>query len=247
VLNLGPNASGAPIQFINLDESRVRREQIRHIVGEPLGMIAGYKHKTNDKGEKLYTPEGYPITTTAYETIAEGRHPTSAGMSNTFTYKNFKLDFLIDLRSGGSMMSGTNWFAYQYGLHKNTLTGRDGSLTFQGALENGTSTTFTVTPENIDNYWARWANVTENVVYDASFAKLRQLSIGYTLPGSVLKKTPFESASISIVGRNLLLLWSEVPNIDPEASYNVSGRSQGLEFFGMPPTRSWGVNLNVNF
>jgi len=247
VVNLGTNASGNPIQFIGLDESRVRREQIRHIVGEPLGIIAGYRHKTNDKGEKLYTPEGYPITTTGYEKIAEGRHPTSAGMSNTFTYKNFKLDFLIDLRSGGHMMSGTNWFAYLYGLHKNTLVGRDGSLSFQGALENGTSTTFTVTPENIDNYWARWANVTENVVYDASFAKLRQLSIGYTLPGTLLRKTPFESASISIVGRNLLLLWSEVPNVDPEASYTVSGRSQGLEFFGVPQSRSWGVNLNFNF
>ncbi|MFN5813981.1 MAG: hypothetical protein ACK46B_07670, partial [Bacteroidota bacterium] len=66
-------------------------------------------------------------------------------------------------------------------------------------------------------------------------------------PASMLKKTPFESASLSVVGRNLLVLWSKVPNIDPESSYNTNGNSEGLEFFAMPQTRSFGVNLAVNF
>jgi hypothetical protein len=63
----------------------------------------------------------------------------------------------------------------------------------------------------------------------------------------MLKKTPFESASISFVARNLAILWSSVPNIDPESSYSAAGSSQGLEFFAMPQTRSFGVNLNVAF
>jgi hypothetical protein len=63
----------------------------------------------------------------------------------------------------------------------------------------------------------------------------------------MLKKTPFESASLSVVGRNLLVLWSKVPNIDPESSYTNAGNSEGLEFFAMPQTRSFGVNLAVNF
>jgi hypothetical protein len=79
-------------------------------------------------------------------------------------------------------------------------------------------------------------------VYDASFIKLRQLVLGYTLPKSLIAKTPFKAASISLVARNLLLLYSEIPNIDPESTYNNSN-AQGLEMYGVPSTRSYGINL----
>lgn len=253
VLSLGTNAAGDPIEFINLDESRVRRERIRHIVGQPLGMIAGFKH-LQINGQPVYDANGYPVTTSGYETIAEGRHPISGGISNNFSYKGFRLMFLIDFRSGGSMMSGTNYFAYQNGLHQNTLTGRDGNLTVTGVTPEGTPGTWTIpadptdpTKYLIDNYWQRFAQVSENVVYDASFGKLREFSFGYTFNRKFLEKTPFESLSLSVVGRNLAILWSNVPNLDPEAAYTTSGGSQGLEFFSVPANRSIGFNLSANF
>ncbi|MDX5340236.1 MAG: SusC/RagA family TonB-linked outer membrane protein [Cyclobacteriaceae bacterium] len=253
VLSLGTNAAGDPIEFINLDEARTRRERIRHIVGQPLGMIAGFKHLEID-GQKVYDANGFPVTTSGYETIAEGRHPISGGLTNTFTYKGFRLMALIDFRSGGSIMSGTDYFAYQLGLHKNTLNGRDGSLTVSGVTPEGTPNTWTIpadpsdpTKYLIDNYWQRYSLVTENVVYDASFAKLREFSFGYTFPNSFIQKTPFQSLSLSLVGRNLALLWSNTPNIDPEASYTTSGNAQGLEFFSVPANRSFGFNLSANF
>lgn len=247
VLSLGKNAAGQPIQFINLEESRVRRERIRHIVGQPLGMIAGYKQALDSKGQPIYTADGYPVATSGYETIAPARHPISGGLSSILTYKNFKLDILVDFRKGGHLVSGTNYFAYSYGLQKETLNGRDGSLKVSGVTAAGAQQTWTIPVDKIDNYYANYANITQNMVYDASFGKLRQFSLGYNFPAKTLKKTPFESASLSIVGRNLLLLWSNVPNIDPESSYNSNGNSEGLEFFAMPQTRSFGVNLAVNF
>jgi len=247
VLSLGKNAAGQPIQFINLEESRVRRERIRHIVGQPLGMIAGYKQATDSKGQPIYTADGYPVATSGYETIAPARHPISGGLSSILTYKNLKLDFLIDFRKGGHVVSGTNYFAYSYGLQKGTTVGRDGSLKVSGVTAAGAQQTWTIPVDKIDNYYANYANITQNMVYDASFGKLRQFSLGYTFPASALKKTPFESATLSVVGRNLLVLWSKVPNIDPESSYNTNGNSEGLEFFAMPQTRSFGVNLAVNF
>ena len=247
VLSLGKNAAGQPIQFINLEESRVRRERIRHIVGQPLGMIAGYKQALDSKGQPIYTADGYPVATSGYETIAPARHPISGGLSSILTYKNFKLDILVDFRKGGHLVSGTNYFAYQYGLQKETLNGRDGSLKVSGVTAAGAQQTWTIPVDKIDNYYQNYANITQNMVYDASFGKLRQFSLGYNFPAKTLKKTPFESASLSLVGRNLLLLWSKVPNIDPESSYNSNGNSEGLEFFAMPQTRSFGVNLAVNF
>jgi len=253
VLSLGNNAAGDPIEFINLDESRVRRERIRHIVGEPLGMITGFKQQQIN-GQPVYDANGFPVTTAGYETIAQGRHPVSGGITNTFSYKGFRMMFLIDFRSGGSMMSGTNYFAYQNGLHKNTLQGRDGNLTVTGVTPEGAPGTWTIpasttdpTKYLIDNYWQRYSQVSENVVYDASFGKLREFSFGYTFTRNMLEKTPFQSLSLSVVGRNLALLWSNVPNLDPEAAYTTSGNSQGLEFFSVPANRSIGFNLSANF
>ncbi len=253
VLSLGTNAAGEPIDFINLGNSRLNREAIRHIVGQPLGMIAGYKHLTID-GQKVYDDNGFPVTTSGFETIAQGRHPISAGLSNTFSYKGFRLYTLIDIRQGGSMLSGTNYFAYQYGLHQETLNGRNGNLTVSGVTTNGEPNTWTI-PANpndldeylLDQYYQRYALVTENIVYDASFAKLRELSFGYTFPASLIGKTPIQSLTLSFVGRNLALLWSSVPNVDPESAYAVDGNSQGLEYFGMPTNRSFGFNLSANF
>jgi TonB-linked SusC/RagA family outer membrane protein len=253
VVSLGTDASGEPIDFINLEESRLRRERIRHIVGQPLGMIAGFKHLEID-GQKVYDDRGMPVTTNGLETIAEGRHPISAGFINNFSYKNFRLMVLLDGRFGGHLVSGTNYFAYTNGLHNETLASRESGISVSGVDVNGEARTWNI-PANssdptqylIDDYFNRYAMVTENIVYDASFIKLREFSFGYTLPGTLLSKTPFTAASISLVGRNLALLYSKVPNIDPESAYTSGGNSQGLEFFAMPTTRSFGFNINLNF
>lgn len=253
VLDLGTNAKGEPVEFINLEESRLRRERIRHIVGQPLGMIAGFKHLTID-GQKVYDDQGLPVATNGLETIAEGRHPISGGILNNLSYKNWRMSFLIDFRSGGHLVSGTNYFAYVYGMHGETLNGRDNGLTVSGVTRNGEARTWNIpaNPANpdeylIDNYYNNYALITENIVYDASFGKLREFSLGYTFPSTILNKTPFTSASLSFVGRDLFLLWSNVPNIDPESAYTTSGNAQGLEFFASPTTRNFGFNLNLNF
>jgi hypothetical protein len=76
--------------------------------------------------------------------------------------------------------------------------------------------------------------------------KLRQLVFGYNFPRTLLDRTPFTAASLSFVGRNLWLIHSKVDNIDPESTYdNTNG--QGLEYFGVPQSRTYGFNLNVKF
>lgn len=247
VLNLGNNAKGEPIKAINLEESRLRLgERIQHIVGRPLGYIIGFKHKTTASGVKIYDKDGYPVRSAAAEQIALGRHPISGGFNNTFKYKNWKLDMLVDFRQGGSIVSATNYFAYAYGRGKETLEGRDG-LTILGADELGNSKTWNIPKENVDNYYSRFGQITENIVYDASFGKLRQLALSYAVPAKFLAKSKFENLTFSLVGRNLALLWSNVPNIDPESGYTSAGNAQGLEYFAMPQTRSFGFNLSVNF
>ncbi|MBK8043706.1 MAG: TonB-dependent receptor [Haliscomenobacter sp.] len=248
-VNLGLDAKGQPIQFLNYNESRVRQgERVRHIVGEQLGAIVGWTHATDASGNKIYTEDGMPVRSAdANSILGYGRQPFSGGLINAFSYKNFTLSFLIDLRSGGSIFSGTNWLAYRWGLHQETLEGRSGGLKVQGVTATGTPVNVTVPVERLSDYWARYSDITEYLVYDASFAKLRELAIGFKLPKTALKNLPIESLSIQLVGRNLAMLWSNVPNIDPESAYSSSGADQGLEFFAMPLTRNVGINLSVGF
>jgi len=85
------------------------------------------------------------------------------------------------------------------------------------------------------------------VIYDASFAKLREVRLGYTFPDRIWGKTPIRDLSISVVGRNLAL-WTNVPHIDPETSSTSGGTViPGVESVALPSTRSIGLNLNCRF
>jgi hypothetical protein len=82
---------------------------------------------------------------------------------------------------------------------------------------------------------------------DASYVKLRQLTFGYTFPRSFLNNTPFQTISVSVVGRNLAILYKDIENVDPESNYSANAGAQGLEYFGYPATRSYGFNVNLTF
>ena len=242
--------------FLPAGESRTREGWIRHIVGEPYSAIVGYTH-LEENGQKVYDANGYPVRNTDLSILGYGVHPFTSGLINTINYKDFSLSFLIDMQLGGSLYSGTNVRATGNGLHKQTLEGRDGSgITVSGVDEDGNPLNVTIAAVpglgdeggdyDINNYWYRHDDITEYYVYDASFAKLRQFTFGYNFPKSILSGTPFQNASLSFVARNLFLLYSKVPNIDPESNYQ-NGNGQGLEYFGAPPARTYGFNLRVNF
>ena len=91
-----------------------------------------------------------------------------------------------------------------------------------------------------------WLHNSSIQVFKSDFVRLRELTLSYYLPQKMLNKTPFQFASLSLVARNLLLLYSQVKNVDPESNYNTSN-AQGLENFGVPPVRSYGLNLMVKF
>jgi hypothetical protein len=144
------------------------------------------------------------------------------------------------------------------GFHKQTLAGRDGEtpLTINGVTEvldkDGNVTGYepinrALAPGEAQNYWSQLGErAQDHFTYDASFIKLRQVTFGYSVPRNLLSKTPFQTASLSFVARNLAILYKNAENIDPESSY-TSTNAQGLDYFGMPPTRTYGFNLRVSF
>ena len=244
VIRLSEDPEDLP--FLSGEQARSRNVFIRHAVGFPYSSIWGRRHKTID-GQKVYDENGLPIRSDDIELLGNGVHDFTAGITNSLRYKNFTLSALIDIKTGADLFSGTNLNAYSRGLHQNTLVGRENGLSFTGVTQDGDEQTFEIAPEDVQDYYQRIASdITEEFMYDASFAKLRSLQIGYRLPRAILDKTPFTGANVSLVGRNLLLLWSNVENTDPESTYTTSN-SQGLEWFGLPQYRSYGVNVSLRF
>lgn len=244
--------------IINVDEPRTRTVFVQHRTGQPFGVIAGWVQMRSPDGELVYEPNGAPVQSTQMEVIGNGVPDWTGGFNNSFNFKNFNMSFLIDFRLGGDLYSGTNLRLTQWGLHKQSLQGREGEapLTVSGVTQSGTDANGspvyeafnkTLTPGEAQNYWNQMGNrVQDHFMYDGSFAKLRQFSFGYNFPRTILDKTPFENLNLSFVGRNLSILWKNVENIDPEANYS-SGNAQGLDYFGMPQTRSYGFNLRATF
>lgn len=219
---------------------------IYHFEGQPFGMIAGFRHLRNDNGQLVYNlNSGLPL---AGPLVALGRGvpPLAVGFNNSFSFKNFNLSFLLDSRWGGHIYSATNAYGTNFGLHQRTVEGnvRETGVQVAGVDQNGDVFSATIPAQNFFRGTAY--TLTENFVQKADFIKLRSFTFGYNLPASILAKTPFQAANLSVVGRNLLLLYNTADNIDPESNYNNSN-AQGLENFGLPTTRSYGLNLSVRF
>ena len=119
-------------------------------------------------------------------------------------------------------------------------------MPLSGVDEEGNPYERVVPVEELDTYYDNHKNYTEIFVYNGSFVKLRQLVVTYNLPVDKLSFINLQSASISLVGRNLAILYRHTDLFDPESSY-TNGNAQGLEAFGVPRTRSMGFNVRVQF
>lgn len=200
------------------------------VVGKPFGQVLAYDYQYNTDGSIVLAPSGVPArgNLTSYGTAY---HPWTMGWNNDFTLGNINLGVLIDGKFGGKIFSTTDYYATLYGLRKETLVNREGNF--------GT----TASPINAQTYYGTLAdNVSKQFVQDASFIKLRQVTLGYSFP-TKLFNNHVQRLTLSLVARNLFFFRRLTDNIDPEGSYNAF--TQGLELGGVPPSRTFGLNLNA--
>lgn len=176
------------------------------------------------------------------------------GLNNEFTYKGVTLSFLVDIRKGGVILSNTTQDLRFAGLAKETAENGRKDFVDQGVNKVVDENTGAVsykpneTEVSAQDYWRQLGNnsLAEESVYAADFVKLRELRIGYTFPKRLVDKTPFSSIQFAIEGRNLWLIDSEVPHVDPETNFfGTSLTGEGVEFGSVPSTRTIGFNLRV--
>ncbi|WP_022822511.1 SusC/RagA family TonB-linked outer membrane protein [Hymenobacter norwichensis] len=219
-------------------------------VGEPYGALFGDAFLRVPDGEFagqiVNGADGTPLVDPTRRVLGHYTPDWVGGLTNQFAYKGLNLSVTIDTRQGGEIQSETNMWGMYSGALESTLQGREGGLIAPGVIRNPDGT---FRPNDVQvsaqNYFYAYAyNARESSVYDASFVKLREVRLGYQLPKSLVERTFLKGIGVSFVGRNLWLISSHAPGIDPETSFN-NGNAQGLESTQIPSTRSLGFNVNL--
>jgi len=220
----------------------------RAVEGEPLGQMYSRGYQRDANGNVIVGANGLPLITPGTTVdIGNSRPDWTGGLSNTFNYKSFSVSALITARVGGNVSSFTNAIIYADGNVAETLDGRL-AYVFPGVNAAGTANTVGTTAEQ---YWkfvgGRNTPVGEVWSYSATNVRLREASISYALPKNLFKKAPFQAASVSLVGRNLLFIVNKAKGFDPESTAGATNTSVGQEGFSLPSTRQIGLNLNLSF
>lgn len=200
-------------------------------------------------GQVLYE-NGLPVRSNELRKLGNYNPDFMVGFQNTFTYKNFSLGVLFDWRQGGEIHSRTVAIGGTTGMLDFTTRGRETGIIGNGVMSDGNGG---YVPNNVNvpasaYFSSTYSRGNEAVpIFDATYVKLRELKLSYSLPKKLLNKTPIQSASLSIVGRNLAL-WTENDHVDPETfSFDGGTIVQGLEDMATPSTKSIGFSLNVQF
>jgi len=232
----------------------------RVIEGQPYSVLYGNKYQYTDDNKLIIGSNGWPLADTKQGVIGDPNPDWFAGIRNTFTWKGISLSALLDIRQGGDMWNGTSGVMSYFGMSKETETDRNiKGYVYDGVVNTGTADNpvyeENTTPVDFANpalglgsyKWTRYGfGWTEDNIEDASWVRLRELTITYAFPQTLLQKTPLSYASLSFTGRNLWLS-TKYQGIDPEANLTGTSNGFGLEYFGMPNTKSYGVALKVTF
>ncbi|NTS42626.1 SusC/RagA family TonB-linked outer membrane protein [Flavisolibacter sp. BT320] len=226
--------------------SHVFNGEVRLVVGEEMGQIAGYGYATDGKGNRIFQSNGLPQRTADFVLFGSGLPKWTGGFLNAFNYKGIGFSVFIDYKLGNKMLSGTNFNAIRHGLHQRTLEGREGGVIGGGVNASGGNNTV-VAP--VQTYWEhlRSQQIIESVVYNGGYWKVRQLTLGYDFSRFLPTTWPIKGAKLDFVANNVLIIKKWVDNIDPESFGYGSDNMVGLEAPGLPTTRSIGVNLNIKF
>lgn len=213
-------------------------------VGGGYGDIYGYTYERDDAGNIVTDDQGIPQRNSDYTQLGNYQPDWTGGLSNTVSYKGLSLRVLIDARIGGEIYSGTDAAMDGAGVSEKTLQYRESGVVVDGVLATGEPNTTSITASQ---YWGNYSSIPENYIFDQTNIRLREASLNFNLPKSLIKGTPFQSVSVGLIGRNLFFLHKKIDNFDPESSYSTNNYAQGVLFYNLPTTRQYGFNLNIKF
>ncbi len=241
-------ANGVTTQVISANSG----VNIEARVGGRMGDLYGLGFQRSPDGKIIYNSTGLPATLDPIEKKWGNAFPDwKAGLMNEFAFNNFRISILFDYQKGGSLYSQTNMKANSLGKTKITLAGRVGGIVGDGVVYDAASGKYTPNMVNVtpaayyELYYS--SNNAETNTFDASYLKLREARIEYTLPQTLLKKGGIKQTTIALYGRDLFD-FTKFPGFDPEGgNLNNGTLTPGAEIMQFPSSRTMGINLTLKF
>ncbi|MEZ5197150.1 MAG: SusC/RagA family TonB-linked outer membrane protein [Bacteroidales bacterium] len=227
--------------------------QIRAVAGEEYRTIYGYDWLRDDNGNVIIDDSdpdspgyGKPIGDYNFSVLGKVNPDWKMGINTTFTFMDFSLYLLFDIKQGGQMWNGTMGALYYFGAHADTET-REDNYTFEGVKQSDGSTNDIVV--KLDQDWrtngegSGFTGPTVDYIEDANWVRLRDLTLSYNFT-KMLDKTFIRGLEFYFTAKNL---WISTPytGIDPETSLAGASNAQGMDYFNMPGTKSYTVGIRL--
>ena len=231
------------------------------VEGEAFGVLYGGRYERDeDTGEIVLDENGFPDAADEQGVIGDPNPDWRGGLGAEMTWKGLSFSFLFETLQGMDQWAGTYGVLHTFGIHPNTanesvstedLVNYAGTVIPAGTPFRGNIMDFGAGPVALDQAWygtqgGGFGTLDEQFIFDASWTRLREVSLGYTLPSELLSGIGFNSINIGLTGRNLVF-WSQFPDIDPDLNLTGASKGRGLEYFTNPTTRSYIINLNLGF
>jgi TonB-linked SusC/RagA family outer membrane protein len=206
-------------------------------------------------GDIYLAADGYPVDDPQLRVVGDANPDWTASLRNNIRIgSNLRISALIDISEGGQMWNGTAGALYYFGTHAATEQYHGAGQTRTFGSDFMTNEDFSGpgvgVPVPIDANWFTgqgnsFVGTAAQSIEDASFVKLRDISVSYTLRDQDwLSRIGFSTIDLQVVGRNLKT-WTDYSGIDPESNLDGATLGRGIDYFNSPQTRSWGVNFTL--
>ncbi|MDW7691000.1 SusC/RagA family TonB-linked outer membrane protein [Flammeovirgaceae bacterium SG7u.111] len=249
----------------------------RAVLNQQLGVLWGATFERDDNGAYVLDEQGFPTQSNTPGVIGDPNPDWRGGLGTRVGWKNFSLNVLFETSQGGDMWNGTlgalTWFG-RAGFTTNTVTlseaeannlevyggstvadyyphvqNGDGSYTVRGEVKDfGGGDVLLDENWYVDGLGSSFTGPDESSVEDASWTRLRELTLAYTFNSAAFRsKTKLQNVTLSFTGRNLAL-WTDYSGVDPDTNLTGGGRNAiGLDYFNNPATRSFIFKLSATY
>ncbi|MCA0154017.1 SusC/RagA family TonB-linked outer membrane protein [Winogradskyella vincentii] len=228
--------------------------------GQPFAVLRGTAYDRDANGDFILNANGFPTASPTESFLGDPNPEWRGGLGTTVQYKGFTLSALFETSQGNDVWNGTRGVLNFFGIHPDTavesvasqdLLNADGDLIPAGTTFRGFEQDFGGGPVAVDAAWwtgngGGFGDVGEPFYEDASWTRLRELSLFYDIPKDIISKIGLTNAQIGITGRNLIL-WTDIEGFDPDNNLTGASKGRGLEYFSNPGTKSFITTIRLSF
>ncbi len=233
----------------------------RAVAGQPYSAIYGLGFQRNEANQIIVGADGWPLVDSAPQVLGDPNPDWIAGWRNSFTYKGVTLSGLLDIRQGGDVWCGTCGIINYFGTSQLSADERNDVVVFNGVINTGTAdepvyvenntpvALADPTTSDVNTYYRvryGFGGIGEMNIFDASWIRLRELTLAYSLPATMLENSGIEGVNFTLSGRNLWLS-TDYPGIDPETNLTGDTNGYGLDYFNNPNTKSYSATVKLTF